>query len=127
MAGTTATFSNPAQNQYGAGVSAGNLLFTYPFATTDFSTIYLDYKLTIRWSGGYSAIWANINSLGFGSYTKLWANPANNLIVLLMPARALSFSETMSITGLVNPSPYQKSLYSYINTLTLSFYRHFFL
>lgn len=88
--GPAATFSNPVSTQYGTQF-AGNIGFTYPFDTSVTGT-YNDYKMTLRWQGGYSAVWANINTLTFGSYSKLWVNPMINQIVLLMPQRTLPYT-----------------------------------
>lgn len=121
--GTAVTFNNPTSAQYGTSVT-GNLVFDYPFDTSVSGT-YLDNKITLRWQGGYSAVWASIDSLTFWSYTKLWANPTINQIVLLMPSHTLPYTETLSVTGLVNPYPYQRSIYEWINIVTLTFYQNF--
>lgn len=84
------TFNNPVSMQFGTPV-VGNLVFDYPFDTSITGT-YRDYKLTLRWQGGYSAVWNSITSLTFGSYTRLWANPMINQIVLLMPSRAFPYT-----------------------------------
>lgn len=121
-----ATFSNPIPTAYGAGV-AGNINFQYPFATT--SGINYDYKMTIRWYGGYSAVWSSITSLTFGSYTVLWADAINNLVVLGMstpPGHPLGFSETISVTGLYNPYAYQRQIYEATNSVLLTFFSNFY-
>jgi hypothetical protein len=85
--------------------------------------------MTIRWNGGYSAVWNSISSLTFGSYSVLWADSINRLIVLTMPTpagRPINFLETLSVTGLVNPYAYQRQIYEFTNSITLTFFSQFY-
>lgn len=126
VSGPLATFNNPASVQYGAGV-VGNINFNYPFDTT-VTGLYYDYKMTVRWNGGYSAVWNSIAGLTFGSYSVLWADSINNQVVLAMstPGHATGFAETLSVTGLTNPYAYQRQIYEFTNSITLTFFSSFY-
>ena len=113
----TGTFVPPGNTLYGSSPMTGTLQFTYP---TGGSTQQVDQKAMGRIHGGYSA--TSPSPISFGSHTLLWYNPLIDLYVFKQPLATGSSAASISLSGLVNPEPYQKEDYELVNTLQMTYY-----
>lgn len=111
------SFPDPSIRQFGTS-NVGSLNFNWPFDTT---TSGYESKVSFNFNGGFSAIWPNIDSINFldvtGTYQILWVNKKLKKFVLAVPQKSISTATVLNISGIVNPYPYQSSLYSATNTM----------